>query len=119
MSFSISSLVVLLFSLESFAQEAAATAANAKGPSILESFLIPMLGFFAVFYFLVIRPQAKKAKETSSMLESLKKGDQVLTAGGILGTIVGVTEKFVDLKIADSARIKVLKNTVTLYTETN
>ena len=67
----------------------------------------------------MIRPQAKKARQAQETLKSLKKGDQVLTSGGILGTIVGVSETFVDLKASDSTRFKVLKASVTPYTEKN
>ena len=73
--------------------------------------------FFSDLLFLVIRPQAKKAKEAQQIVNSLKKGDQVLTGGGILGTIVGVSEKFVDVKVSDTAKIKVLKTSVMPYSD--
>lgn len=90
------------------AQEAATTGG---APSWMG--MVPFALMFLVFYFLVIRPQARKAKETQAFLSALKKGDEVLTAGGIFGTIVGVTEKFVDIKVADNTRLKVLKSHVT------
>ena len=107
---------VIFQSFMVYAQEASASAAP-KGPTVWESFIIPMGAFFLIFFFLVIRPQAKKTKEAQEILKSLKKGDQVLTSGGILGTIVGVSEIFVDLKASDSTRFKVLKTGVTPYTE--
>jgi len=107
---------LIFFNLMSWAQEASGGAAP-KGPSIWESFVIPMGAFFLIFFFLVIRPQARKAKESQEILSSLKKGDQVLTSGGILGTIVGVSEIFVDLKASDSTRFKVLKTGVTPYSD--
>ena len=88
-----------------------------QGPTVWESFIIPMGAFFLIFFFLVIRPQVRKAKEAQEVLKSLKKGDQVLTSGGILGTIIGVSEIFVDLKASDSVRFKVLKTSLTPYTE--
>lgn len=107
---------IIFQSFMAMAQEAGSASAS-QGPSIWESFIIPMGAFFLIFFFLVIRPQAKKAKEAQEILKSLKKGDEVLTSGGILGTIVGVSEIFVDLKASDNTRFKVLKTSVTPYTE--
>ena len=95
----------------------AAYAQAEEGPSMWESLIIPMGAFFLIFFFLVIRPQAKKAKEAEEIISSLKKGDQVLTGGGILGTIVGVSEKFVDVKVSDTSKIKVLKTSVMPYSD--
>lgn len=83
----------------------------AAKPSLLET-VFPFLIIFVIFFLLVIRPQAKKAKEHSGFVANLKKGDKILTSGGILGTIEGVTEKFVDVRIADGVRIKMLKSQV-------
>ncbi len=102
--------LITLFITTTFAQEAAKAAT--KQPSVFESLIIPMIAFFFIFYFLVLRPQATKAKETQSFMTSLKKGDEVLTTGGILGTIVGITDSFVDLKISESSKIKVLKTSL-------
>ena len=84
----------------------AADAAPAAGPGGLGAFL-PLILIFAVFYFLLIRPQQKKAKDHQIYLSNLKKGDQVVTSGGIHGEITGLTEKVVTLEIADNLRIKV------------
>ncbi len=92
------------------AQEAASQQAQAA-PGWMG--MVPFALMFVVFYFLILRPQSRKAKESQEFIKGLKKGDQVLTAGGIFGTIVGVTERFVDLKISDSTRVKVLKSHVT------
>lgn len=99
----------LLLINNAVAQEAAA---KSSGGAPSWTGMVPFALMFLVFYFLVIRPQARKAKESQSFLNSLKKGDEVLTTGGIFGTIVGVTEKFVDLKVADNTRLKVLKSHV-------
>ena len=84
----------------------AADAAPAAGPGGIGAFL-PLIMIFAVFYFLLIRPQQKKAKEHQAFLAALKKGDQVVTNGGIHGTITGITDRVVTLEIADNVRIKV------------
>lgn len=65
-----------------------------------------------IFYFLIIRPQKKRDKETQAMLDALKKGDKVITIGGIHGTVVAVKEKTVVLKVDDNARIEFLKSAV-------
>lgn len=69
--------------------------------------LIPMVLIFAVFYFLLIRPQQKKQQEHKTMIENLKKGDGIITQGGLYGKIVGMTDQVVTLEIADKVRVKV------------
>ena len=84
----------------------AQTGGGAAAPNPLLQFM-PLILIFAVFYFLLIRPQQKKAKEHQSFLQALKKGDAVVTNGGIHGKITGITDKVVTLEIADNMRIKV------------
>jgi preprotein translocase subunit YajC len=72
-----------------------------------------MVLMIAVFYFLLIRPQQKKQKEHQAMVTKLSAGDEVVTAGGILGKIVEVGETFITLEIAENVRIKVQKFQVT------
>lgn len=75
--------------------------------------LIPLILMFAVFYWLLIRPQQQKQKKHQEMLKSLKTGDQVLTQGGIYGTIVGFGEdNRVKLKIAENVKIDVARNSI-------
>lgn len=75
-----------------------------------------LLAIFAVFYFLLIRPQQKKQREHRLMLESLKTGDQVLTSGGIYGTIVGFGEdNRIKLKIAENVKIEVARDYITAH----
>jgi preprotein translocase subunit YajC len=69
------------------------------------SFLLPLLLMFAVFYFLLIRPQQKRQRERNEMLNSLQKGDKVITIGGLHGTIVELTEERVALKVAENVRL--------------
>ena len=90
-----------------FAQEGAA-------PSGMAAFqpLIMMLIFIAVFYFLLIRPQMKRAKEHRAIVAQLAKGDEVITSGGIAGRIEEVGDAFVTLEIANGVRIKVQKHAI-------
>jgi preprotein translocase subunit YajC len=69
--------------------------------------LIMMVVFVVIFYFLLIRPQQKKQKEHQAMLGKIAAGDEVVTAGGILGRVVEVGDQFLTLEIADNVRIKV------------
>ncbi len=71
------------------------------------SMLVPLLLMFAVFYFLLIRPQQKKQRRHQDMLKSLKVGDRVMTSGGIVGTIVEGGEHLVKLEIADKVRVEI------------
>jgi preprotein translocase subunit YajC len=73
---------------------------------------IPLILIFAIFYFLLIMPQQKKAKEHKKFIDNLKKGDKVATTGGIHGKITGLTDTIVTLEIADKVRIKVSRNQI-------
>ncbi len=66
-----------------------------------------------IFYFMIIRPQQKRAKERQKMLEGMKKGDKVITSGGIYGTIAGMDEKTVLVQIADNVKVKLDKGSIT------
>ena len=72
--------------------------------------IIPLVFMFAIFYFLLIRPQQKKAKEHKALLEALKKGDSVITAGGVHGKVTGVDDSIVTLEIATGVNIKITKS---------
>ena len=76
------------------------------------SFIIMMAAIFAIFYFLMIRPQQKKQKELKSMLENLAYGDMVMTSGGIHGKVTGLADAVVPLEIADKVRIKVARTAI-------
>jgi len=69
--------------------------------------LIPLILMFVIFYFLLIRPQQKKAKQQRELLKSLKPGDRVMTSGGIYGRIVSLTDTMVTLEISEKVTIKV------------
>lgn len=88
-----------------------AQAAGAPQGSGMSS-LIMMVAIFAIFYFLMIRPQQKKQKELKALIDGLQKGDEVLTAGGILGRITALDEQYVELDIANNVNIKMQRNSV-------
>ena len=76
---------------------------------------LPLILLFAVFYFLLIRPQQKRAKTHKQFMENLKKGDKVVTSGGLYGTITGVTDDAVTIEIAEKVRVRILKSAVADY----
>ena len=75
-------------------------------------FLLPMIVIFGAFYFLLIRPQQKKQKAHTELVSTLKVGDEVMTAGGILGKITGVSEHYAVIQVSDSTEIKIQKASV-------
>ena len=75
--------------------------------------LVPIALVLGIFYFLVIRPQQRERRRREQMLASLKKGDRVVTAGGLIGTIVNVTERRVSLKLGDTVRVECLRSAIT------
>jgi preprotein translocase subunit YajC len=92
--------------------QAAPAAANAGLMGNLGTFL-PLILMFVVMYFLMIRPQQKKAKEAAEMINALAKGDEVVTAGGILGKVVKVTDTYITIEIAANTEVQVQKHSVT------
>ena len=95
--------------MDFFIQNAHAQGAQQADPF---SFMLPMIIIFVAFYFLLIRPQQKKQKAHAALVAALKEGDEVLTAGGILGKITGVSEHYVVVKISDNTEIKMQKASV-------
>jgi preprotein translocase subunit YajC len=75
--------------------------------------LLPILGMLLIFYFLMIRPQQKRQKEIQKMLSGMKKGDRVLTATGLYGTVSSVKDDVVVLQIADNVKVEMVKSAVT------
>lgn len=80
-------------------------AGGAAGQGYLS--ILMLVAMFAIFYFLLIRPQQKKAKEHRAFLENLKRGDRVVTTGGILGEIIAINDQILTLEIADKVRVEV------------
>jgi preprotein translocase subunit YajC len=89
----------------------AQAAAPGPAPNPLLSFL-PLLILFGVFYFMLIRPQMKRAKEQRAMIAALAKGDEVLTNGGLLGRIEDIAEQFVTLEVAPNVVVKLQKQAI-------
>ncbi len=85
-----------------FAQGAAA----APEAGSMMSFVVPMIFMVVIFYFLLIRPQQKKAKEHKALLDNLKRGDRIITSGGMIGTIINIDDQLVSLEVADKIRIE-------------
>jgi len=97
-----------MFSTPALAQTAGAGSAG----SALMSFF-PLILIFAIMYFLMIRPQQKKAREHRAMIEALRRGDQVLTQGGIVGKVARVHEDgMVEVEIAEGVKVKVVRSTI-------
>ncbi|RJF99538.1 preprotein translocase subunit YajC [Noviherbaspirillum saxi] len=94
-----------------FISNAYAQAATTGAESSLMSFL-PIILMFVVLYFLMIRPQMKRQKEQKAMMEALAKGDEVITAGGMLGKVSKVTDAYVTLEVANGTEILVQKAAV-------
>ena len=90
----------------------AQAAAPAGGAAGLASFL-PLILIFVIMYFLMIRPQQKRAKEHRAMVEALKKGDEVVTQGGLVGKITAVREGELEVEIAQGVKVRVIRATVT------
>jgi preprotein translocase subunit YajC len=93
----------------SSALASAAPAAGSSGAAAILQFL-PLVGIFAVFYFLIIRPQAQQAKKHRQKLSEVKKGDQVVTGGGLVGKVVRVDDVYVDVELGPNMKVKALKS---------
>ncbi|MFQ5952129.1 MAG: preprotein translocase subunit YajC [Candidatus Omnitrophota bacterium] len=93
-----------------FAQTAAAPQTQPQQSPLIS--LMPIALIFIIFYFLLIRPQKKQQKEHQGMLAALKKNDEVVTSGGIYGTIVNIQEDVITLRIDDNTKIKVQKGSI-------
>ena len=98
---------------DAFAQTGAAPAGptNPAIPVLLQ--VLQFLPIIAIFYLLLIRPQQQQKKKTEQMLKELKKGDRVVTTGGIIGTVVGVDDAKAVLKIADDVKVEFAKGSIT------
>lgn len=88
----------------------AQAAGGAQGDPILS--LLPLVIIFVLFYFLLIRPQTKRAKEHKQMVEALAKGDEVVTNGGVAGRLTAVGDQFVSIEVAEGVELKVQRHAV-------
>ena len=89
---------------------AAGTSAD-SGVGFLGGF-VPIIGMVAIFWFLLIRPQMRQQKDHRAKIASVKKGDQVVTGGGIIGKVVSTDDNYANIEIAQGVRIKVVKSTI-------
>ena len=85
-------------------------AAAAQGGGIMD--FLPLIALVAVFYFLILRPQSKRAKEHKAMIEAIQRGDEVVTAGGEVGSISKVYEQYVGVEIAENVVVTVQKSAI-------
>jgi preprotein translocase subunit YajC len=83
--------------------------AGQGGPAGIITSLIPLVLIFVIFYFLLIRPQQKRAKEHKTMIDNLKKGDKIITSGGIYGVIEAVGTNTITIKVAENTKVKIGK----------
>jgi len=90
------------------------TAQGGKGGGSTMGMWLPIIAIFAIMYFLIFRPQAKKQKQQRTMIDALKKGDKVVTTGGIFGQIVGVKEKegTIVVKIAENTKVELSRSSI-------
>jgi len=90
----------------------AAAQATGGGSASMFATMIPIVATVAIFYFLVIAPANKQRRKTEQMLNSLKKGDRIVTSGGIYGTVQGVETDVVYIKIAENVKVKVQRSAI-------
>ena len=95
-----------------FDQIAYALGAPGQGGQQGFGMFIPLILLFGIFYFLLIRPQQKRTREHKDLLANLRKGDQVITAGGLYGRITGLTDTVVTLEITEKVRVKVARSQI-------
>jgi preprotein translocase subunit YajC len=98
-----------VFITPAFAQAAPAAASGGSGMAMIVN-LMPLVLIFGVFYFLLIRPQQKAAKQHREKLNAVKKGDQVVTGGGLVGKVVRVDDVYVDVELGPNMKVKAVKS---------
>lgn len=109
--FSLNKMEFSVFISSAIAQTAPAAAAGGDMQSSLMG-MLPLVLMFVVLYFVMIRPQMKKAKEHKSMIDALAKGDEVATAGGILGKVTKLGDGFISLEVADGVEVQLQRSAV-------
>ena len=102
----------MMFFNADFVTIAAAAPGGAGGIGGLVIQLAPFLLIFVVFYFLLIRPQQQRMKKHREMVENLRRGDEVVTAGGMIGKVTRITDAEVTVELAEGVRVKVIKHTI-------
>lgn len=101
-----------MFISSAFAQTAPAAAAGGSGIMSSITGMLPLVLMFVVLYFVMIRPQMKKQKEHKAMIEALAKGDEVATAGGLLGKVTKITDGYLSMEIADGVEVQLQRSAI-------
>jgi preprotein translocase subunit YajC len=96
-----------------FLTAAAAPAAAPSGQAFFVSNVLPLIMIFVVFYFLLIRPQQKRAKDHAAQIAAVQKNDEVITGGGLMGKVTKVADDYVEVEIAAGVKVKAIKSTLT------
>lgn len=99
-----------MFASPAFAQAAGGAQSTAGFGSYL--FVVPYIAIFAIFYFLLIRPQQRRAKMHQAMIQAAKKGDTVVTGGGLVGKVTKVEDAHVEIELAPNVRVRAVKSTL-------
>ncbi len=102
-----------MFISPAFAQAAASGTGSAGGSASIIANILPLVLIFVVFYFLLIRPQQKRMKDHKAKIDAVKKNDQVVTGGGLVGKVVRVDDLYVDVELAPGMKVKAVKATLT------
>lgn len=103
---------LLALLLVGFSTYAHADAAAAQGPGMVSN-VVMLAGFLLIFYFMLIRPQTKRAKEHQNLISKIAKDDEVITTGGLVGKVLRVTDQFLVIAIAEGIEVKVQKQAIT------
>lgn len=104
-----------MFSSPAYAQAAAGGAAS-DGIGYMLMQILPLLALFLIFWFLIIRPQQQKLKQHRAMVDAVKKGDDVVTGGGLIGKVSKVTDTEVEIELAPTVKVRALKGTLSSVT---
>lgn len=104
-----------MFSTPAYAQAAAGGAASG-GIGYMLMQILPLLALFLIFWFLIIRPQQQKLKQHRAMVDAVKKGDDVVTGGGLIGKVARVTDTEVEIELAPAVKVRALKATLSSVT---
>lgn len=99
-----------MFSTPALAQTAGGAAASGGGAAIMQ--MVPLILIFVIFYFLLIRPQQQAAKQQRAKIDAVKKGDSIVTGGGLIGKVIKVDGDTVEVEIASGVKVKAVKSTL-------
>ncbi|MBS3962336.1 MAG: preprotein translocase subunit YajC [Sandarakinorhabdus sp.] len=102
-----------MFSTPAYAQDAAGTGGGTSGFLIQ---IVPLILLFVIFWFLIIRPQQQRLKSHRAMVDAVKKGDDVVTGGGLMGRVLKVTDQEVEIELSPTVKVKAVKSTLSSVT---